>query len=85
MKKVYNTRYYPWYHGRQNTQYSYRSFYVAKSVDSVPGRDKYLIGYCDDETPSGWVTGIKGAYAARTWAALKNLKNFKKETDNASR
>lgn len=58
VNKVINKRYYPYYHGKMNTSYSYRSLMVVES--------KYDCQYSEWETgemtdePEGWRNGING-------------------------
>ncbi len=55
MKNVISKRYYPYYHGKMNTQYSYRSYYVGGNIR--PGSSDYIVGQCPDSTPDGWALG----------------------------
>jgi hypothetical protein len=72
-KMVIGRRYYPWYYGRSNTRWSYRSYIVGALR---PGTSDYMIGTCNPSVPDGWVTGTRGAYAARTYRALYALQGF---------
>jgi hypothetical protein len=58
MKTVISSRYYPSYHGRRSTQYSYRSIYIG--AEPAQRSADYIIGYCDDSVPDGWVPGPRG-------------------------
>jgi hypothetical protein len=74
-KNVISRRYYPVLHGKVSTHYSYRSFYVGG--DPIKGSADHIIGTCDGAASNGWVKGVKGAYAARTADALKNIQGFR--------
>lgn len=58
MKKLISRRYYPYYHGKMSTHYSYRSWIVGDEVRK--GSQDWLVGYVDDNTPNGWVIGPRG-------------------------
>lgn len=73
-KQVISRRYYPTYYGSRNTARSYRSYYVGGTVRS--GSADHVVGTCDASAPDGWVTGVRGGYAARTRAALNLLPGF---------
>jgi hypothetical protein len=73
-KQVIGRRFYPVYRGRINTYRSYRSYCVGGAVRS--GSADFVVGTCDASAPDGWVTGVKGGYAARTSAALALLPGF---------
>jgi hypothetical protein len=73
-KQILSRRYYPVYHGRENTYRSYRSYYVGGNVRK--GSADRIVGVCDAIVNDGWVTGVNGAYAARTSDALKTLPGF---------
>jgi hypothetical protein len=71
-KLVISSRYYPTYYGRRSTSYSYRSWYIGTAATALTRADR-IIGRCDATTDEGWVTGVQGATAARTFDAVRRL------------
>jgi hypothetical protein len=72
-KQVISRRYYPVYHGRKNTRYSYRSYYVGSPLISS---SDIIVGTCDSSVPNGWVRGVRSGLPARTSAALRHVIGF---------
>ena len=60
MKNLISRRWYPIYHRRESTRFSYRSFYVGEARKGTADR---VVGMVSDETSGGWVPGPHGAPA----------------------
>lgn len=75
---VWCIRYYPYYHGKRNTRYSYNSWFITPSTDfsSLGRSNSTFVGLCDASVPLGWVQGVRGAGAARTWQAVTRLPGY---------
>ena len=58
MKKIISRRYYPYYYGRINTHYSWRSYTVGGTVRQ--GTADRLAGYVSDDITDGWIIGARG-------------------------
>ena len=61
-KKIVSRRYYPYYHGRMSTQYSWRSFYVG---EPRKGTADWVVGKVPDNIGDGWILGPNGNPARR--------------------
>jgi hypothetical protein len=75
MKNVISRRYYPVYHGRSNTTYSYRSLYIGGTVRS--GSADVIVGTVPTDIPNGWVCTPAGnplrGISLRKWIANNTL------------
>ena len=76
MRCLISRRYYPTYHGRANTTYSYRSYVVGTPDDVRRGTADVIVARdIPDHIPSGWVCATGRAHPVRSLRVAMGIIN----------